>query len=422
MRKMAIIMTALTLAVLMGCNTGMGGNEENTGMGGNEETKERVPVSFSSGINADRAVGTEWQRGDAIGVFMLERGGTGIADNTSNRKYITAAGNGSFVHANGEAIYYPADGRRVEFIAYYPYAGAIQGFAYPVDVSSQTKQAKIDLMTADRVNVPGGTNGAVALTFKHRLSRVELEIKPGANLTGEALEGLQATITGQRVRGNFDINTNTFSPLGEAVNSISLKMAEDGKSGEGIILPAAAQSGRLLLFTLGSKQLKYTIPADNEFRPGTRNKYTITLKSSAPASSPEEADISVEEVIDAVIEDWGEGVVETGGAEEPEPEPFNAEKTITIGYDRGTVTLIDEAGETIAAGIILSKAENDSITLKAGGGFEKIVWYLNGAAFPGQTFTLKAMEQDIKIHSITFTGWRNGSYLSSESILCTVTP
>ena len=81
--------------------------------------------------------------GDAIGVFMLESGGTRIADNASKRKYVTSAGNGSFAPADGSAvIYYPADQRGVDFIAYYPYAGAMQGFAYPVDVSDQTTQAK----------------------------------------------------------------------------------------------------------------------------------------------------------------------------------------------------------------------------------------------------------------------------------------
>jgi hypothetical protein len=274
MKKIAVMMTALTLAALMGCDTGTNGGTE---------PSERVAVSFSTEINPARAraVGTTWDRGDAIGAFMLESGGTGIADNASNRQYVSASGNGSFTPASeGDTIYYPADQRRVDFIAYYPYASGLQGFAYPVDVSDQTNQAKIDLMTAERVSGGGPSAGSVALRFRHRLSRVELEIKAGTSLTDAALAGLKASITGQRTTGSFDINANTLTPSGAGGASISLRMMGNGKSGEGILLPSEAQEGRQLVFTLGGKEFRYTIPAGNEFKAGIRNKYTITLKGS----------------------------------------------------------------------------------------------------------------------------------------------
>jgi hypothetical protein len=313
MKKTAIMMAALSLAVLMSCDTGTGENTE-------QDSGERVAVSFSTGISAarsvGRAVGTAWDSDDAIGIFMLENGGAGIADNASNRKYVISdAENGSFDPANEAAtIYYPADGRNVGFIAYYPYASALQGFAYPVDVSDQTSQAKIDLMTAARVNIQG--RQPVELTFKHRLARVELEIKPGTNLTDASLRGLQAAITGQQVTGSFDINTNTLSPSGAGDRSIPLKMAANGKTGQGIILPGEAQAGRKFSFTLGSRQFSFTIPAEDAFKTGTKNKYTITLKGSGPSSSPGDVELSVESAVSAVIEDWGEGITGEGEAEE----------------------------------------------------------------------------------------------------------
>ena len=426
MKKTAMMTAALTLAALMGCEP-----EPEPYTGKNEDPEERALVSFSTGISTDRsvgrAVGTKWEPADAIGVFMLESGETALADNASNRRYVTSAGNGSFAPANEDAaIYYPADRRGVDFIAYYPYAGTLQGFEYPVNVSDQTSQAMIDLMTADRVSAPAQTASPVALTFKHRLSRLELEIKPGTNLTDDALSGLQVEITGQRVTGKFNINANTLIPEGAAESSIRLNMAEDGKAGEGILLPGDPQAGRQLIFTLGSRRFSYTIPAKDEFKPETRNKYTITLKGAAPSPSP---DISVEGEVKVVIEDWGEDVVEKPDPPIPSvpckpdpPDPPHADMTIAVGYDRETVTLTDEAGNPAAPGITLSKAQNASVTLKAGAGFEGIVWYLDAAGFPGQTFTLKAAEQEVKTYSITFTGWRNNSYLSSEIILCTVTP
>ena len=302
MKKIAIIMTALILAVLTGCPDPDPVREDPA-----PGTEERAAVKFSTGISTDRsvgrAVGTSWESDDAIGVFMLESGETAVADNASNRRYVTSGGDGSFAPANGDAvIYYPADRRGVDFIAYYPYTVDMAGFEYPVDVSNQTDQAMIDLMTADRVSAPAQNASPVPLTFKHRLSRVLLEIKPGTNLTDGDLMGLQVEITGQKVTGRFDINANAFTSQDAEERSILLKMAENGKSGEGIILPGDPQAGRQLICTLGSRRFRYTIPAAREFMAGTWNKYTITLNGSS-SSSPGEEDISAE----AVIDDWGPG-------------------------------------------------------------------------------------------------------------------
>jgi hypothetical protein len=331
---------------------------------------------------------------------MLESGKTQTADGASNRKYVTSTGSGSFAPANGgEAVYYPEGGRGADFIAYYPYSADMEGFSYPVDVGNQSNQAEIDLMTAGRVSAQGGT--PVNLAFKHRLARLELEIKPGPGLTGAALKGLRVNITGQRVKGGFDINANTLSPEGAAGQSIPLKVSEDGKFAEGIILPADAAEGRQLLFTLGSAELSYTIPAGHEFKPGTGYKYRVTL-SSSPSAERE------------IIEGWDEGPAG--------PEPSQRDKIITAGYDRGAAALIDGAGNPAGPVITLSKAQNASVTLKSGGEFQGVAWYLDGKGVPGQTFTLKAAEAGIKTYSITFTGWRGGSYLCSGIILCTVIP
>jgi hypothetical protein len=416
MKKTPVMLTALTLAALTACNTGTSGTNE---------PPERTAVRFSGTLKPaqGRAAGTSWDQGDAIGVFMLEQGETQIADTASNRRYLTQTGNGSFSPASAQdTIYYPDDPRQVDFIAYYPYSSEIQKFAYPVDVHDQTNQGAIDLMTADRVSSSSQTADPVALRFRHRLSRLELDILPGTNLTDTALIGLQAAITGQRTTGSFDVTSNTLSTSNTGEASIPLRMAGNGQYGEGILLPAEAQAGRRLVFTLGSKEFSYTIPAAHEFKAGIRNKYTITLKGSGPDGSQ---DFSVENVISTIIEDWSEGSAEEPPPPpepEPEPEPPKADKTITLGYDRGTITLRDEQGNPLSPDLTLSKAAKASLTLKAETGFTGVVWYLDSKAYPGETYTLRAEEQDIKTHALTFTGWRNGTYLSSESILITITP
>jgi hypothetical protein len=210
--------------------------------------------------------------GDAIGISMLESGGTEIADYASNRQYVTEEGNGSFAPASGvEAI---SVKRKVDFIAYYPYTGGMDGFNYPVDVSSQTNQEALDLLTAEKAAADQSVN-TVNLSFKHRLSGVVLEIKAGENVEERELAGLQATITGQTLRGWYDINANQFSPGEEADQSIAFKMEADRKSGAAVILPAARGSARTMKLTLktgNAMKVTFTkkIADDWEFEPAVR--------------------------------------------------------------------------------------------------------------------------------------------------------
>jgi hypothetical protein len=414
MKKTAIMMTALTLAVLMSCDTG-------TGVDAKPDSGERAEVNFSTGISAarsvGRAVGTSWDSDDAIGIFMLERGGTGIVDSAANRQYsVSDAANGSFAPANRDAtIYYPANQQGVDFIAYYPYASALQGFAYPVDVSDQTSQAKIDLMTAARVSIQG--REPVALTFKHRLARLELEIIAGTNLTDADLRGLRAAITGQQTTGTYSISDNDLTPSGAGDRSIPLKMAANGKTGQGIILPGAAQEGRKFSFTLGFRQFSYTIPAEDAFRPGTKNKYTITLKRSAPLSSPDkEANISVESAFTAVIEDWGEGITGEGDAEEEGGSGNGGDSgggTISNGSTRYKAEPVSGGYQVVSAytdgmkkfvTVYLGKVRNAPIIWDQDGH-----WY-RGAGYPNIAYTISVTKSE------SFTETQSATKLVSNSV------
>ncbi len=79
----------------------------------------------------------------------------------TNIPYATSKGDGYFVSQNSP-IYYPEDNSAVDFIAYYPYSETISDYKnYPIDLSNQTKQNAIDLMTA--VNL---TNSPLLLPVK----------------------------------------------------------------------------------------------------------------------------------------------------------------------------------------------------------------------------------------------------------------
>jgi hypothetical protein len=105
------------------------------------------------------------------------------------------------------------------------------------------------------------------------------------------------------------------------------------------------------------------------------------------------------------------------------PDAPPAATSIDIGYDNGTITVKNAAGATVS-GITLSKTgtgTTQTVTLNADGSFTGMTWYVDGVnKGTGASITLKAADYTIRLHSLTFSGWRNGVYLSSASIPFTV--
>ena len=110
--------------------------------------ENRTAVQFSSSINGQiktKAADNSWNANDAIGVFM--KTGTGLTSVISANKNYNTTGDGEFKpSAADQTLYYPEDGKTVDFIAYYPFKQSLpSNNIYAVDVNNQTSQSAIDL-------------------------------------------------------------------------------------------------------------------------------------------------------------------------------------------------------------------------------------------------------------------------------------
>ena len=113
----------------------------------------KVEVQFTSNIVTvnnppkSKASGNTWGASDAIGVYMYEESDVEVVDNMKNIEYVTEAGgqNGSFKAAS-TVIYFPDNGEKVRFMAYYPYLDGVQSIndIYSVNVTDQSSQPAID--------------------------------------------------------------------------------------------------------------------------------------------------------------------------------------------------------------------------------------------------------------------------------------
>lgn len=224
MKMKSLLGIMLSLSILQSCQ-----NDE-TNIIQNEVNNKGI--TFSSIIDDaqnSRAYDTSWEANDVIGVFMLANSDKNVLD--TNIPYVTSKGDGYFVSQNSP-IYYP-DGP-VDFIAYYPYSGAIKDHTnYPIDLSNQTKQNAIDLMTA--VNLTGRqlTSPQGNLQFKHLLAKLVLNLN---STSGSSLKGIKASISGLKVKGTANLSNGSITPSGE-VTTFSLFINEEATQAEAILLP-----------------------------------------------------------------------------------------------------------------------------------------------------------------------------------------
>lgn len=274
----------------------------------------RIALQVTGGIHVQtRAHDTEWDKNDQIGIYMFAAGSTTALEGMENIPYKTEHGTAAFA-PSGTAIYFPIDGSNVDFRAWYPYEDVAE--KWTADLTDQSSQAALDLMTADaKSNTElGGTTynknqPAVKLNFSHRLTKLVLNITGGNGVGTDELAGLKVEITKQWKTATYDPDIDGIG-FEEASATITLLTAADGKSAEAILFPddlthKALTVGRQLVFTLSTGEKFYwDIPDTKSFNAGEKNIYTISINRTG-------LDVT------ASISDWnqGNGGGESGSAE-----------------------------------------------------------------------------------------------------------
>jgi fibronectin type 3 domain-containing protein len=88
---------------------------------------------------------------------------------------------------------------------------------------------------------------------------------------------------------------------------------------------------------------------------------------------------------------------------------------ITVGFNLGAIVITGSDGANI-----IRKSNSDSLTLNAAG-YTNVVWYVDGGApgISGDDLTINASDYPAQLHSVTFTGYKNG-VLFSQAIPFTV--
>lgn len=232
----------LALLLFASCDNEDYGQEENTG-GDNEKIHFEIVVgtatTTSSEVQTRVATSTDgnytttWSNGDAIGVYIVKgNGGLQSSGNwVDNMKMTYNNGNWTPTFPSGKK-YYPVDGDKLNFYAYYPYNATVTD-ALNMNISGLTDQSNAanlstsDLLSASTLNV-GKSSTPVQLTFLHALTMVELSVISGG-AGAQMSSGVAVTLEGCKPNVLFNLSTRAANASG---NVASVKMYRVEQSGD----------------------------------------------------------------------------------------------------------------------------------------------------------------------------------------------
>lgn len=198
--KSKMIAAAVCTLMLAACN-----NEETVPDG---ETAQGM-AHFSATIDgpATRAYDRIWEANDEIGIS----GKSGEVQYT-NVCYFTSGGNGNFSPKDESKKIYFQDNSEVTFTAYYPWNDLKDGTAITADTWQQAEQNKFDFLWAQEKG--SKEHPDVAFTFAHKMAKVVLTVKRGADVSYEEVKAAVLTLDGFKHEGSFNVTTGTAEVTG----------------------------------------------------------------------------------------------------------------------------------------------------------------------------------------------------------------
>lgn len=247
---------------------------------------KRVPLQINGDINMlmTRAADDHWDDKDAIGVYMVNGENNSIVGNVSNYRYtvVTGGQNGTFIPADeNNTAYFPENGTAVNVMAYYP-QGNVDNGKLSLDLSDQSEQPRIDLMSA-KAEGASKNNPAINLKFNHRLTKLffEFEIVGDVNT-----DGISAAISDQYTDIQYDILNDKLSIAGgDTKKNIVMKYwnLDNYRFTEAIVLPNDENNSaveRKLTFQLNEKTFNAKIGSETKFEAGKKYIYKVKFEQT----------------------------------------------------------------------------------------------------------------------------------------------
>ena len=262
-------------------------------------------IRFAIGHPGTKATESAFEAQDNISLWAVEQGGSEaiplqIGGNYINNEKLTFDGS----RWTGAKKLYWSDSP-CDFYAVYPYQPSItsveeQPFSVQLDQNAVSDAGidgfeASDLLYASAKGV-SRSSGAVALHFKHMLSKITVNLVKGEKFEGEIPEDVVTHIYNTCTTGMLNIQKGaiTKNDLGER-GTITARKVSDTEF-EAVVLPQNIETRTPLIeVTMGG--IAYLLEYSLSLRPGYHHKIDLTLNTS-----PDQEQIEIS--IDPGIEDW----------------------------------------------------------------------------------------------------------------------
>ena len=271
MKKFSIILCcAAALSALAGCSKQA------------VQEKDEAVMRFIPSLPGTKATDSAFEAGDSFGIYAVEYVGdtpapVQLSGNWANNSKSTYDGK---VWTVSPKIWWKDDAR-FDVIAYYPYdpePQSVDDYIFEVKADQRTDGFTLsDLMWAKASGVDKA-GGDIELNFKHKLSRLDINLIKGEDYEGELPATAEVRIMNTVTTASMDLERGEIekNPYG-TTGTIIARQWETGKF-SAIVVPQKLLN-QVPLVEIIVNNVSYLVSAKFIFESGVRHTLNITLSS-----------------------------------------------------------------------------------------------------------------------------------------------
>lgn len=266
---------------------------------------QKVPISLNCGLSAaTRATDTGYDRGDRIGLYVVNYNGSTPGTLLQNGNHVD---NMRFTYdgtwTSASTIYWKDENTPADFYCYYPYGT-------PTDITAHTFSVQADQSTSSaykaseflygKATKVSPTEKAVNIMTYHSFSCALIKIAAGNGFTEESLAAANVSVKLNECKTNAIINLKdgTVKADGETTTILPLKEEKQYKA---LVVPQTVKTDNFITVTVDGRD--YNLKKEFTFMGGKRHTFTVTVSKTSNG-------------INVGIGDWEEDGNDNGGTAE----------------------------------------------------------------------------------------------------------
>ena len=228
-----------------------------------------------------RVTDTQFETGDCIGLYVVNRTGDGTLRNLGNHvDNMRFAFSGTWTPDT--PVYWLDDNTHADLYVYYPYRKDIGdvravGVEVPADQSTPEAYKAGEVLTGAATDV-APTETAVAVTMRHAMSRMMIDVTPGNGFTAGQLAdaAVKVTVNGLKTAAVLDIAQGTVTAAGDAKTITPL--LSDGTY-QALVVPQAVEECNLI--TVNIDGTDYNLKKAFVFEAGKSHWFSVAVSRTS---------------------------------------------------------------------------------------------------------------------------------------------